>query len=147
MIKPLPLFKVLVLLKCFFFRAKAKRLKAWTCEEYVKPKKIVCAQSYYKYRRHDRAEYQQITMELPRTLDPTEYKYANCHHNGPDIPQLNAFAYSNSFTFFDDIQKQRLVETKQPPFRVSKFNTVHTCAFAWIANSQLVLNETLKKTV
>ena len=82
-------------------------------------------------------------MEPPRTLDPTEYKYAIRHHNGPDIPQVNAFAYGNSFTFFDDNQKQRLVELKQPPFRLTKLNTGHTCAFAWIANSQLVLNGTL----
>ena len=31
-----------------FVRAKAKRLKAWTCEAYGKREKFVCAQSDYK---------------------------------------------------------------------------------------------------
>ena len=124
-------------------RAKAKRLRAWTCEAYVKREKFVCAQSDYKYRRHDRTDYHQNTMERPRTLDPTECKHAIRHLNGTNNPQLDAVNYSNSFTFFDDIQKQRLLETKQPPFRITKFNTFHYGAFAWITNSQLVLNSTL----
>ena len=128
-----------------FVRAKAKRLKAWTCEAYVKREKFVCAQSDYKYRRHDRTDYHQNTMERPRTLDPTECKHAIRHLNGTNNPQLNAFNYSNSFTFFNDIQKQRLLETKQSPFRITKLNTFHYGAFAWISNSQLVLNSTLKE--
>ena len=128
-----------------FVRAKAKRLKAWTCEAYVKREKFVCAQSDYKYRRHDRTDYHQNTMERPRTLDPTECKHAIRHLNGTNNPQLDAFNYSNSFTFFNDIQKQRLLETKQPPFRITKLNTFHYGAFAWISNSQLVLNSTLKE--
>ena len=102
-----------------FVRAKAKRLKTWTCEAYVKREKIVCGQSDYKYRRHDRTDYHQNTMERPRTLDPTECKHATRHLNGTINHQLDAFNYSNSFTFFDDIQKQRLLETKQPPFRIT----------------------------
>ena len=128
-----------------FVRAKAKRLRAWTCEAYVKREKFVCAQSDYKYRRHDRTDYHQNTMERPRTLDPTECKHAIRHLNGTHNPQLDAFNYSNSFTFFNDIQKQRLLETKQPPFRITKLNTYHYGAFAWITNSQLVLNSTLKE--
>ena len=77
--------------------------------------------------------------------DPTECKHAIRHLNGTNNPQLNAFNYSNSFTFFNDIQKQRLLETKQPPFRITKLNTFHYGAFAWISNSQLVLNSTLKE--
>ena len=119
-----------------FVRAKAKRLRAWTCEAYVKREKFVCAQSDYKYRRHDRTDYHQNTMERPRTLDPTECKHAIRHLNGTHNPQLDAFNYSNSFTFFNDIQKQRLLETKQPPFRIAKLNTYHYGAFAWITNSQ-----------
>ena len=57
--------------------------------------------------------------------------------NGTDIPYTNAFDYSNSVTFFDDIQTKRLLETKQPPFRITKLNTFHYGAFAWITNSQL----------
>ena len=128
-----------------FVRAKAKRLKAWTCEAYVKREKFVCAQSDYKYRRHDRTDYHQNTMERPRTLDPTDCKHAIRHLNGTNNPQLDAFNYSNSFTFFNDIQKQRLLETKQPPFRITKLNTFHYGAFAWISNSQLVLNSTIKE--
>ena len=36
-----------------------------------------------------------------------------------DMMQIDAFNYSNSFTVFNDIQKQRLLETKQPPFRMN----------------------------
>ena len=84
-------------------------------------------------------------MERPRTLDNTECKRAIPHLNGTNNPQLDAFSYTNSFTFFNDVQNQRLLETKQPPFRITKLNTFHYGAFAWIANSQLVLNSTLKE--
>ena len=60
-------------------------------------------------------------------------------------PQLDAFKYANSFIFFNDIQKQRLLETKQPLFHITKLNTFHSGAFAWIANSQKILNSTLKE--
>ena len=50
-----------------FVRPEAKRLKAWTCEAYVECKTFVCAQFDYKYRRHDRTDYHQTTMEHPRT--------------------------------------------------------------------------------
>ena len=33
---------------------------------------------------------------------------------------------------FNDIQKQRLLDIKQPPFRITKLNTFHHSAFAWI---------------
>ena len=86
-------------------------------------------------------------MERPRTLDPTECKHDIRHIYGTDNSQLNAFDYSTSFTFFDDIQKQRLLETKQPAFRIPKLNTFNYGAFARITNSQLVLNSTLEKAV
>ena len=114
-----------------FVRAKTKRLKAWTCEAYVKLKKFVCAQSDYKYCRHDRTDYHQNTMERPLTLDPTECKHDIRHLNGTNNPHLDAFNYSNSFTFFIDIQKQRLLETKQPPFRITKLNHFHYGAFGF----------------
>ena len=68
-----------------------------------------------------------------------------CHPNDTVNPQLNAFDYSSTFTFFKDIQKQRLLGTKQPPFRVTKFNTFQYVAFAWITNSQLKLTSTIKE--
>ena len=84
-------------------------------------------------------------MKRPRTLEPTQGKLAIRNLNGTKNPQLDAFNYSNSFTLFDVIQKQRLLETRQPPFRITKLNTFQYGAFAWIANSQLVLNSTLKE--
>ena len=128
-----------------FVRAKANCLEAWTCGAYVKRKKIVCAQSDYKYRRHDRIDYHQNTMECPRFFDPMECKHATRHLYDTNDPQLDAFNCSNYFTFFIDIQKQRLLETKQHPFRITKLNTFQYGAFALIANSQPVLNSTVKE--
>ena len=89
--------------------------KVFVREAYVERKSFGCAQSGYKYHRHDRTDYHQNTMERPRSLDPTECKYAIRHQKGTDNPQSNAFEYSNSFNSFDDIQKRRLLETKQLP--------------------------------
>ena len=113
-----------------FVRAKAKPLEAWSCEAHIKRENIVSAQFEYKYRRHVRTDYHQNTIERPRTLDTTECKHAIHHPNGIDNPQLIAFDYSNSSCFFDDIQKQRLFKTKQPPFRITKLKTFHYGAFA-----------------
>ena len=41
--------------------------------------------------------------------------------------------------------KKRLLEVKQTPFRITKLNTFHHGAFAWISNSQLVLNSIRKE--
>ena len=75
-------------------------------------------------------------------FDPTECEHAICHLIGNDFPQHNASDYSNSFTFFIDVQEQRLLESKQPPFRIAKRNIFLYGAFAWIPNSQHVLNST-----
>ena len=61
------------------------------------------------------------------------------------ILNFNALDYSKSFTFFDDNQKQRLLETKQPPFRTTNFNTIYYGAFAWITYSQCGLKSNLKE--
>ena len=37
-----------------YVRAKAKRLKAWTCEAYANKERFMCSQTNVKYRRHDR---------------------------------------------------------------------------------------------
>ena len=42
------------------------------------------AQSYYKYRRHDRTDYHQTAMERLCTLDPAECKHPFRHLNGTD---------------------------------------------------------------
>ena len=86
-------------------------------------------------------------MERLCTLDPTECNHVIHHSNGTENTQLIAFDYSNSFTLFDAIQKQRILETKQPPFRITKLNLFQYGAFAWITISQLVLNVTLKLNV
>ena len=41
-----------------FVRAKAKRLKAWTCEAHQSIERFMCSQTSHKYRRHDRNDYQ-----------------------------------------------------------------------------------------
>ena len=106
-----------------FVRPKAKRFKVWTYDTYVKREKIVFAQSDYKNCPHGRTDYHQNPMERPRTLDPTEWKHAIRH------------------------LKQRLLETKQPTFRITKLNTSHSSASAWITNPQLIINATPKKVV
>ena len=106
---------------------------------------FVCAQSDYKYRRLDHTDYHQNTMERPRTVDFTECKHVIRHLNGIDNPQLSAFDHSNSLTFIGDIKNQRLLETKQPPFRITKLNTLHCGVFAWVTNSQTVLKATKKQ--
>ena len=67
---------------------------------------------------------------------------AICHLNGTGNPRTNAFNYTSSFTFSDDFQKQRVLETKLPAFRIYKLNNFHFGAFAWITNSQRALNAT-----
>ena len=111
-----------------FVRAKAKCLKAWTCGAYVKREKFVCAQSDYNYPRHDRTNYHQSTVKRPGTSDPTEGKLAFDYLNGTDNPQLNAFDYSNSFTFFHDVQKHCLLENNNLLF-VSLIETISTIVF------------------
>ena len=82
-----------------YVRAKAKRLTAWICEAYTKRERFVSAQSDYKYRRHDHADYSINTMERPLPLDPTDCKLAIRHLNGTDNRQLSSYNYNNSFTF------------------------------------------------
>ena len=122
-------FEVLALWKMFLSVPKLNVSKLGPAKHTLNVKNV-CAQSDYKYRRYDRTDYHQNTMERPSTLDPTECKHAIRHLNGTNDPQLDAFNYTNSFTFFNDIQKQRLLETKQPPFRITKLNTFHYGAFA-----------------
>ena len=50
-----------------------------------------CAQSDLKYRRHDRTDCHQNTMERARTLDRTECKHAIRHINRTNNPQIDAF--------------------------------------------------------
>ena len=123
-----------------YVRAKAKRLKAWTCEAYIKKERYVCSQTNIKYRRQDRTDYHMNTMERPFTLDPTECKLAIRNLNGTQNKQLNTFTHNTSFTYFNDYHKQHTLETtgKQPPFRIKELNTYHYGTFTYITNSQLI---------
>ena len=62
-------------------------------------------------------------MERSSTLGSNEGKHAIRHISGTDNPDLNAFKNSSSFAYFDDIQSQRFLETKQPPFSITKHST------------------------
>ena len=125
-----------------YVRAKAKRLKAWICEAKIKKERFMCSQTNVKYRRQDRTDYHLNTIERPFTIDPTECKNAIRLLNGTDSPQLNAYNNNDSFTYFKDIKKQRTLETQghQPPFRVTKLNSLHYGTFTYIPNSQLIPN-------
>ena len=79
-------------------------------------------------------------MERPLPLDPTECKLAIRHLNGTNHPQLNSYNYNNSFTFFDDIKKQQHFERYQPRFQITRLNYYHYGTFAYVHNSDLVLN-------
>ena len=79
-------------------------------------------------------------MGYPHSLHCTESKHGRRHLNSTDNPELDAFAHSSSFTFVDDFQRQSLLETKHPPFHITKLNTFHYGAFT---NFQLVINYNL----
>ena len=57
-----------------FVRAKAKRIKAFKCEAYIKTEKVWCSQTFTSSRRTDRLQWGQNTLELPKILDPIECK-------------------------------------------------------------------------
>ena len=79
-------------------------------------------------------------MERPLPLDPTKSKLAIHHFNGTNNPQLNSYKHINAFTFFDDIKKQQLLERYQPRFQITRLNTYQYGTFAYVHNSDLVLN-------
>ena len=53
-------------------RAKAKRIKAFKFEAYIKTEKVWCSQTFTSSRRYDRLQWGQNTLDLPKKLDPTE---------------------------------------------------------------------------
>ena len=53
-----------------YVRAKAKRIKAFKCEAYIKTEKVWCSQTFSSSRRYDRFQWGQNTFELPKILDP-----------------------------------------------------------------------------
>ena len=122
-----------------YVRGKAKRSKAWTCEAYTKRKRFVCAQSDFRDRRHDPADYHIMTMERPLPFDPNECELAIRQLRGPESTQPNSYNYNNSFTFCDDIKKRQL-ERYHPRFQITRLNNYHYGTFACVHNFDPVLN-------
>ena len=76
-------------------------------------------------KRHVHADYHINTMQRPLPLDPTDCKLAIRHLNGTNNTHRNSSNFNNSFTFFDDIKKQQLLERYQPLFQVTRLSTYH----------------------
>ena len=68
-----------------YVRAKAKRIKAFKCEAYVKTEKVWCSQTITSSRRYDRLQWGQNKLELPKILDPIECKNMIRYLNATDI--------------------------------------------------------------
>ena len=49
-----------------YVRAKAKRIKAFKCEAYIKTEKVWYSQTFTSSRRYDRLQWGQNTLELPK---------------------------------------------------------------------------------
>ena len=101
-----------------YVRAKAKRIKAFKCEAYIKNEKIWCSQTLSSSRRYDRLQWGENTLELPRILDPVECKNMIRNINATDSNELNKYKIQSSFSFFDDSDYQNKIEQVQQPFRV-----------------------------
>ena len=124
-----------------YVRAKAKRIKAFKCEAYVKTEKVWCSQTFTSSRRYDRLQWGQNTSELPKILDPIECKNMIRYLNATDSNELNNYNIQSSFSFFDDSDYQNKVEHIQKPLRVEQVNAWHIGTFVydehypdWIVN-------------
>ena len=74
-----------------YVRAKAKRIKAFKSESYIKTEKVWCSQTFSSIRRYDRLQWEQNTLELPKILDPIECKYMIRHLNATDSKEVNNY--------------------------------------------------------
>ena len=124
-----------------YVRAKAKRIKAFKCEAYIKAEKVWCSQTFSSNSRYDRSQWEQNTLELPKILDPVECKNMIRYINATDIKELNTYNIQSSFSFFDDSDCQNKIEQVQQPFRVKRLNAWHIGSFVndehypdWIVN-------------
>ena len=109
-----------------FVRAKAKRIRAFKCEAYVKKERKNCFQGNVKYRRVDRTVWNHNTMPLPITLDPLECKHLIRHLNGTNNPILINLNYNKTFTLLEDHSVQQQLERFQTLFTVYQFNKMYT---------------------
>ena len=89
-----------------YVRAKAKRIKAFKCEAYIKTEKVWCSQTFTSSRRYDRLQWGQNTLELPKILDPIECKNMLSYLSATDSEELNNYNIQNSFSLFDDSNYQ-----------------------------------------
>ena len=55
-----------------YVRAKAKRIKAFKCEAYIKTEKVWCSQTFTSRRQYDHLDWGQNTLELLKILDSVE---------------------------------------------------------------------------
>ena len=101
-----------------YVRAKAKRTKAIKCEAFIKTEKVWCSQTFTSNRRHNRLDWGQNTLELPKKIDPVECKNIIPYLNATNSKELNNYNMQSSFSFFDDNDYQNKIEQVQRPFRV-----------------------------
>ena len=119
-----------------YVRAKAKIIKAFKCEAYIKTEKIWCFQTFSSSRRYDRLQWGQNTLELPKILDPIECKNMIRYLNATDSNELNNYNIQSSFSFFDDSDYQNSIERVQQPLRVDKLNAWHIGTFVYDEHCQ-----------
>ena len=124
-----------------YVRAKAKRIKAFKCEAYIKSEKVWCSKTFSSSRRYDRLQWAQKTLELPKILDPVEGKKMIRFLNATDSNELNNYNIQSSFSFFDGSDYQNKIEQVQQPFRVKRLHAWHIGTFVfdehypdWIVN-------------
>ena len=96
---------------------------------YVKTETVLCSQTFSSSRRNDRLQWGQMTLELPKILDPIECKNMIRYLNATDSNELNNYNIQNSFSFFDDKVYQKKIEHIQNPFRADKLNVWHIGTF------------------
>ena len=96
----------------------AKRIKAFKCEAYIKTEEVWCSQTFTSSRRYDRLQWGQNTLELPKILDPIEFRNMIRYLKATDSEELNNYNIQNSFSLFDDSNYQNKLERVQKPFRV-----------------------------
>ena len=99
-----------------YVRAKAKRIKAFKCEAYVKTEEDWCSQTFSSSQRYDRLQWGQNTIELPKIIDPVECKNMIRYLNATDSNELNNYNIQCFFSFFDDSDYQNKIERVQQPF-------------------------------
>ena len=93
-----------------YVRAKAKRIKAFKCEAYIKFEKVWCSQTLTSSERYDHLQWGQKTLEL------------------------NNYNIQSSFSLFDDSNYQNKIERIQTPFGVKTLNTWHIGTFVFDEN-------------